>query len=235
MLRATDEIMFPPFSGFPKEGIDFFRKLKKNNNREWFQKHKQVYDENAKFPMQCLIATLAEKMRDSAPEVEFNPKKSIFRINRDVRFSKNKAPYKINIAAAFNMRGKKSPTETPGLYLGIEPGEIFVGGGLYMPMSDQLKGIRKLMVDKPDEFLEIITDKRFKKRFDGIMGEKLLKAPLGFPKDHPMIEHLRHKQFFVGVAWNDESLCYAKKFADTVAEIFRDTMPLVRWLMKATS
>ena len=118
--------------------IEFLTGLEQNNNRPWFQKHKHVYDESAKFPMQCLIASLSEKMGDVAPEIQFNPKKSIFRIYRDIRFSKNKAPYKTNIAAAFNWRGIKGPFEPPGLYLHIAPGEMFIGGGVYMPSGDQL-------------------------------------------------------------------------------------------------
>ncbi|MEK7250756.1 MAG: DUF2461 domain-containing protein [Bacteroidota bacterium] len=229
-----EEDFFPPFEGFPKSGIDFLKKLKKNNNREWFQNYKHEYEESVKFPMQCLIATLAHELRDEIPEMEFNPKRSIFRIHRDVRFSKNKAPYKTNIAAAFELKGKKKSTETPGLYVGIEPGSVFVGGGLYMPWGEQLKAIRQAIIAKPEEYLAIIEDKRFKKVFGGIMGDKLQKAPLGIAKDHPMIEHLKHKQFFVGKEWNSESLCYSKKFSDTIAEVFIDTMPLVRWLIEAT-
>lgn len=228
-----EEEFYPPFEGFPKSGIDFLKKLKKNNNREWFHAHKDQYDELVKFPMQCMIAMLREKLRDDIPEMDFNPKRSIFRIHRDVRFSKNKAPYKTNIAASFELRGKKQSFETPGLYVSIEPGSVFVGGGMYMPYGDQLKAIRKSIIEKPEEFLAVVEDKRFKKIFGGIMGEKLVKAPMGIAKDHPMIEHLRHKQFFVGKEWDDESLVYSKKFVDTTASLFVDTMPLIRWLMKA--
>ena len=230
-IAPLGEILFPPFNGFPREGIDFLKKLKKNNNRSWFQSHKSVYDKNVKFPMQCLIASLSERMGDLVPEIEFNPKKSIFRIYRDVRFSKNKAPYKTNIAASFKFRAKTdSPTETPGLYVGIEPGEIFIGGGLYMPTGDQIKAIRKAMVDDPDAYLAVIENRRFKKEFGGVQGEKLAKAPLGFPKDHPMIEHLRHKQFYVGKVYEDESPCLKPKFLSLAEQVFTDTMPLVRWL-----
>jgi uncharacterized protein (TIGR02453 family) len=226
--------LFPPFEGFPKEGIAFLQKLKKNNNRPWFQKHKEDYDQLVKLPMQCLIASLGQSLADDAPEIMFNPRKSIFRIYRDVRFSKNKAPYKTNIAAYFDLRGKKSPGESPGLYVGIEPGEIFVGGGLYMPGGEQLKAIRRSISEHPDEFLEIVKDRTFKRKFGEIMGEKLQKAPLGYPKDHPMIEYLRHKQFFVGTE-SGHAPCLRADFADTVADVLRDTMPLVRWLTKATS
>jgi uncharacterized protein (TIGR02453 family) len=228
-----DEDLFPPFQGFPKEGLEFLRKLKRNNNRPWFQAHKNQYEEFVRFPMQCLIASLAPRMTDIAPEMEFNPRKSIFRIYRDVRFSKNKAPYKTNIAASFEMRGKRSPTETPGLYLGIEPGEIYVGGGLYMPTSPQLKAIRSSIALRPEEWLAVVEDPRFKKIFGGIEGEKLSRAPLGYPPDHPMIGHLRQKQFYTGVVLKEHA-CHSPKFLETVSRVFADIMPLMRWLADAT-
>ena len=120
--------LYPPFEGFPPEGIAFLRRLKKNNTRPWFQRHRDEYEELVRFPMQCLVASLARQMADQAPEFAFDPRTSIFRIYRDVRFSKNKAPYKTNIAASFDYRGKGSPTETPGLYVGIEPGETTADG-----------------------------------------------------------------------------------------------------------
>ena len=232
--HVREELDFPPFTGFPKETLRFLNALKKNNNRPWFQKHKEEYEEVVRFPMKCLIAGLAVKMADAAPEIEFSPKRSIFRIYRDVRFSKNKAPYKTNIAAYFNFRGNKGPTEAPGLYVGIGPGEIYIGGGLYMPWGEQLKSIRRSIAERPAEYLAMVGAQRFKKRFGGIQGEKLSKAPLGYPKDHPMIEHLRHKQFFVGIE-PAVSACYSARFLTTVADAFRDTMPLVRWLVRATA
>jgi uncharacterized protein (TIGR02453 family) len=232
--HILEELDFPPFSGFPKGTLRFLNALKKNNNRPWFQKHKEEYEEVVRFPMQCLIAGLAVRMADAAPEIEFSPKRSIFRIYRDVRFSKNKAPYKTNIAAYFNFRGHKGPTEAPGLYVGIEPGEIFIGGGLYMPWGEQLKSIRRSIAEHPEEYLAVVGAQRFKKRFGGIQGEKLSKAPLGYPKDHPMIEHLRNKQFFVGIE-PALSVCHTARFLTLTADAFIDTMPLVRWLVRAAA
>ncbi len=229
-----DEELFPPFNGFPREGIRFLEKLKRNNNRPWFDKRKSEYEDLVKFPMQCLIASLVPRMAEIAPEIELHPRRSIFRIYRDVRFSKNKSPYKTNIAASFQYRGLKAPTELPGLYIGIEPGEIYVGGGLYLPTGDQLKAIRKAIVDQPDEFLAVVTNKRFRQQLGGLEGEKLLKAPLGYPKDHPMIEYLRYKQFFAGKEMGHEP-CLKASFVDVVCRAFADTMPLVRWLHKAVS
>ena len=203
-----DDVLYPPFTGFPKPGLDFLRRLKKNNNRPWFQSHREEYEENVRFPMQCLVAGLAARLHDDAPEIEFNPRKSIFRIYRDTRFSKNKLPYKTNIGASFAIRGTKGVLEMPGLYVGVGTDE------------------------KPDDYLSVVRSSRFRKAFGGIQGAVLSRAPLGYPPDHPLIEHLRHKQFFVGVE-PEERACYAPKFLETVAKVFIDTMPLVRWLVHA--
>lgn len=230
--HPLEDLLYPPFSGFPPEALSFLRRLKRNNNRPWFQKHKDDYEENVRFPMQCLIASLGPRMADVAADFDFNPKKSIFRIYRDTRFSNNKTPYKTNIAAYFQARGKKSPAERPGLYVGIELGEIFIGGGLYMPSGEQLKSIRKSIVDHPDEYLSVIEDPAFKKMFGDVMGDRLVKAPLGYPKDHPMIVHLRLKQFFVGKEFG-ETECLKPRFVDTVAKYCAGAMPMIRWLERA--
>jgi len=227
-----DEVLFPPFTGFPKTGLDFLRRLKKNNNRPWFQTHRAEYEENVRFPMQCLIAGLAVRLHDEAPEIEFNPVKSIFRIYRDTRFSRNKLPYKTNIGAWFTLRGIRGDSERPGLYVGVGTEEVFIGGGLYMPSGEQLKAIRRSIADRPEEYLSVVRSPRFRKKFGGIQGAVLSRSPLGYPPDHPMIEHLRHKQFFAGIE-PDEKACYAPRFLETVAGAFTDTMPLVRWLVRA--
>jgi uncharacterized protein (TIGR02453 family) len=184
--------------------------------------------------MQTLIAELARDMAAIAPEIEFHPTRSIFRIYRDVRFSKNKAPYKTNIAASFEVRTGKGPTETPGLYVGIEPGETYVGGGLYMPTGPQLKSIRRAIVEEPEAWLAVVENPAFVRAFGGIDGEKLSRAPLGYPSDHPMIEHLKHKQFYAGIVLADGA-CQSRRFLARVKKVYADLMPLIRWLVKATS
>jgi uncharacterized protein (TIGR02453 family) len=228
-----DEDLLPPFDGFPEGAFTFLRTLKRNNTRTWFQTHKTEYEEYVRFPMKCLVAALGQRMAENAPEFEFNPRTSIFRVYRDVRFSRNKEPYKTNVAASFAMRGaSRSTTEMPGLYVGIEPGEIFIGGGLYMPTGDQLKAIRKSIAGRPEEYLALIRDRRFTRRFGGVMGERLQRAPLGYGADHAMIDHLRLKQFYVG-AEPDERQCRSARFAGVVAAILMDALPFVRWLAKA--
>ncbi len=223
---------YPPFGGFPREGIAFLSRLKKNNNRPWFQTHKTEYEDLVRFPMQCLVASLGERMAPIAPEFSYDPKRSIFRIYRDTRFSKNKTPYKTNIAASFSLIHSKGPIEKPGFYVGIEPEEIFIGGGLYLPSGSQLKGIRQSLDTAPGEFLEIVRDPRFRKRFKSIMGEQLKIAPVGYPKDHPMIKFLRYKQWFVGVEIG-HSPCFNASFIDRVEAVLVDALPLIRWLIEA--
>jgi uncharacterized protein (TIGR02453 family) len=227
-----DEILFPPFTGFPKEGIAFLQKLKRNNNREWFEKHKTDYETFVKLPMQSLIASLQPYFDRFAPEFDANPKRSLFRIYRDIRFSKDKTPYKTHVAAHFVIRGKPKGIEGSGYYLHIEPGEIFLGGGIYMPDGDQLKKIRRAIAAKADDFLSIIEKKNFKKRFGKLEGERLQRVPQGFEPDHPMAEWLKLKQFFVGVTLPEQK-CFSELFPETIADIFEDAVPLVRFLNNA--
>jgi uncharacterized protein (TIGR02453 family) len=228
----SDMEFFPPFSGFPRDGIDFMKRLKRNNNRQWFEQHKEEYGALVKLPMQSLIVALQPHFERFAPEFESNPKKSIFRIYRDVRFSKDKTPYKTHAAAHFVLRGKPKGVEGSGYYLHIEPGEVFLGGGIYMPDGDQLKKIRKAIAGQPERFLSIIEQKNLKKVFGRLQGEKLQRVPRGYEPDHPMAEWLKHKQFFVWVEW-PETKCFREKFVDDVAVVFESATPMVRFLNEA--
>jgi len=228
----SDLEFFPPFDGFPREGIGFLKRLKRNNNRPWFEKHKQEYESSIKLPMQSLIASLHPHFQRFAPEFDINPKRSLFRIYRDVRFSKDKTPYKTHAAAHFVLRGKPKGVEGSGYYLHIEPGEVFIGGGIYMPDNDQLKKIRSAIADHSDQFLSIVRLPKFKKIFGKLEGEKLQRVPKGYDPDHPMAEWLKHKQFFVWIEW-PESKCLKDKFVAEVAEVYKAATPLVRFLNEA--
>ncbi|MDE3058470.1 MAG: DUF2461 domain-containing protein [Bacteroidota bacterium] len=227
-----DEILFPPFTGFPREGIAFLQKLKRNNNREWFEKHKPDYETFVKLPMQSLIASLQPHFDRFAPEFDANPKRSLFRIYRDIRFSKDKTPYKTHAAAHFVLRGKPKGIEGSGYYLHIEPGEVFLGGGIYMPDNDQLKKIRLALAANSGNFLAIIENKNFKKRFGKLEGEHLQRVPQGYEPGHPMAEWLKMKQFFVGVSLPEQK-CFSKSFPEIIAGIFEKAAPLVRFLNEA--
>jgi uncharacterized protein (TIGR02453 family) len=229
--NPLDEInIYPPFDGYPKEGLTFLRQLKKNNNREWFAKHKPEYEEFVKLPMQSLVNELKPMMQKFAPDFVVDPKRSLFRIYRDTRFSKNKLPYKTHIAAIF--QPTKNWNDSAGLYLHIEPGEIYLGGGMYMPLSDNLKHIRNAIAVHSKRFLSIVHSKDFKKHFKNLEGEKLQRVPQGFSSDHETAEWLKMKQFFISHTL-PEGECLKKNFPDTVCKIFNPMMPLVTFINEA--
>jgi uncharacterized protein (TIGR02453 family) len=231
-IPLSDLEFFPPFDGFPRGGISFMKRLKRNNNRPWFEKHKEEYETFVKLPMQSLIVALQPHFERFAPEFDVHPKKSLFRIYRDIRFSKDKTPYKTHAAAHFVLRGKPKGVEGSGYYLHIEPGEVFLGGGIYMPDGDQLKKIRKAIASQPDQFLTILQQKEFRKTFKRLQGEKLQRVPQGYEPDHPMAGWLKYKQFFVWVEW-PEARSLKEKFVTDVAEVFEAATPLVRFLNEA--
>jgi len=227
-----DEDLFPPFDGFPEELIPFFKKLKRNNNREWFAAHKDEFEETVKFPMQCFIASIAPLFGEFAPEVDVDPKRSIFRINRDTRFSKDKTPYKTHAAAHFVLRGMAKGLVGSGYYFHIEPGEVFLGAGIYIPDGGQIKKIRAAIAGRSDEFLSIINDKKFVKRFGTLEGSRLQRVPTGYGADHPMAEYLKLKQFFVGVTLTDDVIV-KPRFLTDAAKIFAEATPFVRFFNDA--
>ncbi|HWP81808.1 MAG TPA: DUF2461 domain-containing protein [Bacteroidota bacterium] len=230
-LPDFDVEFFPPFEGFPKEGIRFLKRLKRNNNRPWFAKHKHEYETHVKLPMQSLIASMQPHFVNFAPEYEFHPRKSLFRIYRDTRFSKDKTPYKTHVAAHAVLKGDKKGLGASGYYMHIEPGMVYAGAGIYMPESEQLKKIRRAIADRSDEFLSIVEAKPFTRLFRELetKDERLKRVPQGFSPDHPMAEWLRYKHYFVGVTW-PESVCYKADLMKELLKVFQTATPLVRFL-----
>jgi len=180
--------------------------------------------------MQLLVAALQPHVAKFAPEIEVNPKRSMFRIYRDTRFSKDKTPYKTHVAAVFHLRGHWQ--ETAGYYVHIEPGVLYVGGGIYMPDGDQLRKLRKAIDDRSEEFLSFVQSRVFKRDFKKIEGEKLQRVPQGYAPDHPMAEWLKHKQFYTGVDWKEEK-CRSPKFVNEVVKVYKDLYPFIRFLNDA--
>lgn len=226
-LEAFED--YPPFRGFPRAGITFLRMLKRNNNRDWFTKHKPEYEEHVKLPMQSLIASLRPHFDRLAPEFDVHPKRSLFRIYRDTRFSKDKTPYKTHAASHFVLRGTVKGLVGSGYYVHIEPGECFVGAGTYMPDGPQLKHIRNALSNNGRSFLSIVKNRTFTRRFGTIKGERLIRMPKGFDEEDPMAEWLKLKQFFVGASL-PESACHTASFLPKIVSHFEVAAPFVRFL-----
>jgi uncharacterized protein (TIGR02453 family) len=223
---------YPPFGGFPKEGIAFLKRLKRNNNRDWFGKHKNEFEEFVREPMLSLIASLRPRFQQFAPEFDLTPKRSIFRVYRDTRFSADKTPYKTHVAAHFVVRGREKGFLGSGYYLHIEPGELYVGAGIYMPSAEQLKKIRAAIAARGNEFLSIINDRAFVRRFGVFTGNSLQRMPRGFAENHPMAQWLKLKQYFSGRSM-PESRIYRAAVQDEIADVCEDLTPLVRFLNEA--
>lgn len=179
-----------------KNTIGFLKKLKKNNNTPWMHAHKEEYL-GAKKEFEFLVQELIFRIGEWDSRLShLEPKQCIFRLNRDVRFSDNKKPYKENFGAFMAYGGKKSGL--PGYYLNIDPTNFFVAGGIWMPEADKLLKIRRYILEHGDELEKILKDKKFKKLFGSLSTEASLKrAPKGFPADHPYGEFLKLKSFTV--------------------------------------
>ena len=216
------------FSAFPKEGVQFLRRLKRHNNREWFQEHKTIYEEFVKRPMTELIEAMAVAFQKFAPEMIASPKVSAYRIYRDTRFSRNKSPYKTHVAAVFPRSGL-GKHEGAGFYLHIAPSELLIGGGLYMPMPEELNAVRQRIAADSESFLKIVRNPRFRKLFDNVGGEQLSRVPRGFSPTHPAADYLRHKQFLVGRTFPVEAAT-SPSFYKVTVETFKAMVPFVRFL-----
>jgi len=210
----------------------FLEKLKKNNNREWFQENRPEYlscKEGFEHVVELLIHAISE-FDSSVKGLE--PKKCIFRINRDIRFSKDKSPYKTNFGAFMAPGGRNNGTA--GYYLHLEPGASFLAGGIYMPPSPILKAIRQEIFDNYEEFLSIVTEGQFVKHFKAIDADKLKTRPKGFPEDFVGLEYLKFKHYTVLKSVTEAQLTGAN-FFEEAKETFRALQPLNRFLNQAVS
>src|SRR5438034_3717990 len=148
------------FPGLPNEGLQFLRSLKRNNNREWFQKHMSIYETRVRQPMECLVTAMATEFEQFAPEMVASPKVSAYRIYRDIRFSKDKSPYKTHVAAVFPRSGL-GKHEGAGYYLHVAPTELLIGGGLYMPLPEDLTAIRSHIAENAETITGIMQGSQF--------------------------------------------------------------------------
>lgn len=184
--------------------IPFLAELAENNSKEWFDDHRQQYD-LARKELVDFTAELLESLSLSNPWASIlNPSKCLYRINRDIRFSKNKTPYKTG-AGIFIAPGGRS-SGNAGYYLHIEPDKSFIGGGIYAPQPAVLRAIRQEIYFKGDDFVKILNAPVFKANFDQMMDERLKRPPKGFPADFKHIELLKYKHFVVSHALSLENI-----------------------------
>ncbi len=211
--------------------LKFIKDLKKNNNKAWFDDNRKKY-EGAKADFISFVETLIAAISKFDPAVaSLKPKECIFRINRDVRFSKDKSPYKTNMGTYINPGGKK--VNTPGYYFHCEPGQNFAAGGLYVPEAAILAKVRQEIDYNFDEWKKIINNKHFKKYFPKVDGiETLSRPPKGYGSDNPAIEFLKMKSFIVSTPLTDAQLTN-KGLIKELSSTFEAMKPMINFLNQA--
>jgi uncharacterized protein (TIGR02453 family) len=214
-----------------QETLDFIKDVAENNDREWFAENKQRY-EIARADTFTFIEKLIPELAaiDSAFSIDTPAKKCLMRIYRDVRFSKNKDPYKSNFGISFDVKGRG--VTSPDYYLHIQPGKSFLGVGFWMPEPAVLKKIREEIDYNTSEFMDIIEAKDFKKIFKLSDEDKLKKAPKGYESDHPQIEVLKLKSFIAVYELADKELL-DKEIVNKLKTAFKAIRPFVLFLRNA--
>lgn len=209
-------------STIPKVAFEFLKNLKKNNHREWMTENKKQYQSNEKV-LKAFYASVAERLNEK-DEIE---KTKVFRINRDVRFSKDKTPYNVHRSVSFSRAGAQ---RRGGYYLRLEPGNSLMAGGFFSPEPADLLRIRKEFEMDDEEIREILSNSDFKKAFNGFnQGYQVKTAPKGFSKDHKAIDLIKNKSFFVEHSFTDDEV-FAPDFLDKVVYHYELLRPFFNYM-----
>jgi uncharacterized protein (TIGR02453 family) len=217
---------------FNDEFIKFFKTLEKNNNKEWFDNNRKTYEQEVKKKFELLVSDLILEMQSLEVGIMMKPKDAIFRINRDIRFSNDKRPYKTNVSCLISAGGKKD-TVSPGLYLEVSSIDVNIYGGAYLPDKEQLYKIRESIAQNVDDFKKAINDKTFKKYYpDGILGESNKVIPKEFKElanEEPLIAN---KQFYY-ISSLGKSFITSDKLKDEVILRYKASKPIREFLKNA--
>jgi uncharacterized protein (TIGR02453 family) len=208
-----------------KESINFLKILSKNNNRDWFNKHKENYLEARDNMIAFADALLAEMNKHDKIETA-SGKKSLFRIYRDVRFSKNKTPYNMHWSGSFKRATKKL---RGGYYFHIKPGNSFLAGGFWSPEPNDMKRIRQDIELNYKDWKKLLANKMVAKTFGKLVGDRVTSAPRGYAKDHPAIDLLRHKQFLLKHEFTDKEVC-SPGFIFKANDVFKKMRPFFNFM-----
>jgi uncharacterized protein (TIGR02453 family) len=215
------------------ELFSFFRELKHNNHREWFEANKQRYEQQVRQPLLQFITAFGLRLAEISPHYLADARKSggsLFRINRDIRFAKDKSPYKTAAGIQFRHESGKD-AHAPGFYLHLEPDGVFAGVGLWQPDAAALAKIRDAIVAQPERWQQASQDKAFRATFT-IGGESLKNPPRGYDPGHPFIEDLKRKDFIASVNFS-EAEATAPGFIDRYTQVCRQAAPYIAFLTTA--
>jgi uncharacterized protein (TIGR02453 family) len=221
------------FTGFSPDLFSFFDELSANNNREWFADNKSRFEQTVRQPALEFITAMEGPLKKVTPHFTAIPKKvggSLMRIYRDIRFSKEKIPYKTNLGIHFRHEAGKD-VHAPGFYFHIDTDEIFVGAGIWRPDSTALNKIRHLIDDDPSRWKRINNRKSFRETFSAT-GDTLKRPPKGFDEEHPLIVDLKRKDHIVLASMTRKEVA-STKLVENVAAKFKLSLPYVRFLCDA--
>lgn len=216
---------------FSDELFLFLKELKTNNNKQWFEANRERYVRFIREPMLSFIGAMGNRLESISPSFVADQRingGSMFRIYRDVRFSKNKAPYKENAGCQFRHSVGKG-AHAPGFYIHLQPGNCFVGGGIWQPPTPDITRIRDAIVARPDEWGSVKRFLQGSERISFMEGESLKRPPRGYRDDDPYIDDIKQKSFFAGSSVSDAAVV-SPDFIDEVEGIFLDTLPLMRFV-----
>lgn len=212
----------------------FLAELSENNNRAWFVMNKPRYDILRDEFLELVTGLIADISKFDPAVAGCNPKKALFRINRDMRFSKEKIPYKTHFSAAINASGLKKPSQGggPTYYFHIDQtGTLLIAGGEWMPPAERLRAIREYVIADATGFSKLLKNKKLKETYGDLQQEgKLTRPPKGFDADVPHLEYIKLKSFIV---WKEVDVRKVKDLEKTLASEFKDAYPLITWLRQA--
>ncbi len=210
----------------------FFADLKQHNNKAWFDANKRRYETLVRDPLLAFIADFGPTLRRITPHLLADPRPaggSMFRIYRDIRFSKDKSPYKTRATVHFGHRDRSRPS--PGYYLSLAPGEVYAGIGLWHPDPKTLSMVRDAIVAHPDRWRRVVSSKTFTARFK-LEGDALKKPPRGYDPDHPLVEDLKRTDLIAGSGFTEAQACSAT-FMPAFADVCRAAAPFGEFLTQA--
>jgi len=226
--------MSPAPRSFDDELFEFLRQLRQNNRRDWFQAHKERYEDDVRHPALQFISDFGPRLRKISSNFVADPRPvggSLFRIHRDVRFSKDKSPYKTSVGIQFRHKQAKD-VHSPGFYLHLEPSSCFAGFGIWHPDASTLNKIRAFVAASPTRWKRTVGGKTFRQQLQ-LVGDSLKRPPKGYDPEHPLIEDLKRKDFIAHTELADSTVT-APGFLDDYARLCRAGAPFVRYLCDAT-
>lgn len=231
---ATSIYDFPPFPGFPEDGLAFLRALPDHNDRDWFEERRPIYEDQVRSPLKCLVADVARRLKESDVPLTGHPNTSRFRIYRDMRFTDDSRPYKTNVGAVFDRSGEK---EQEGVvYVHVEPGDCFLAAGFYRPSVSYLRSIREQMVSDPARFFQLLEQMDERDLPVTSMQDTLTGMPRGFSdyRESSVASYLKWKNLIVRRSTLDAAVA-SPDFSEEVVDFAKTALPLLEYVWDAES